>query len=401
MTFFVTKPPRDSHTSVFGFPQNVFILSVVSFLNDIGGETIKKTIPLFLNNVLGVSPSVIGLVEGVADATPQLFQPVSGYLSDLFHKRKPLVIVGQALRSFMIFLFWAGSWPQILLLRFLDRSGKGISQAPRDALIAGSSDKQHVGRSFGLNRMFDNGGAVAGLLFASLILLFSQHGSTFLTRTTFGYIVLLSVIPLFISLLLLSFFVHDVRAPVEKVRFVVHDSLGKKFYIFLALSFLFTLGNSSDAFLILKAQRVGLQVWQIFLLLAGYSLVSSLSGLPLSSLSDRIGRKKLLVVGWMLYAVVYLFIGLSQTVSSIILFTLLYGLYYGCTEGSAKALISDIVSEKRKGTAYGIYNMMTGITLFFASTAAGFLWQAFSPAIAFYFGSILAGVSAVGLLILL
>jgi MFS family permease len=384
-----------------GFSQNVVVLSFVSLLNDIGGETIKKAIPLFLTNVLGVSASIIGLVEGVTESTPQLFQPLSGYISDRFKKRKPLVVFGQMLRSLMLFLFWAGSWPTVLFWRFLDRSGKGVAQAPRDALIAGSSEASHVGRSFGLNRMFDNGGAVIGLVLAGIITLSLGHGSLLMTQQIFGWIVLLAVIPLVVSVFLVAFGVHDVPIRPVAQKIVLHDHLGRKFYLFLFFSFLFTLGNSSDAFLVLKSQHIGFNLWQIFFLLALYSLVSSLSGLPLSSLSDRIGRKKLLVTGWFLYSVIYLFLGLTASGIAMVILFILYGLYYGATEGSAKALVSDLVSDKHKGAAYGIYNMTTGFTVLFASVIAGYLWQTVSPASAFYLGSALSAVAAAGLVIVL
>ena len=382
---------------IFGFSRNVFVLSFVSFLNDIGGETIKKTIPLFLANVLGVRPAIIGLVEGLADATPQLLQPLSGYISDVFKKRKLLVIIGQILRSAMLFLFWTNSWVHVLLVRLSDRTGKGIAMAPRDALLAVSSEKNHVGRSFGLSRMFDNAGAFVGLTLAALIMLVSSRGSLLLTRETFQSIVLLSVIPLLLSVVLISFFVHDVTQSDYNPRLVLRDKLGKKFYTFLGLSFLFTLGNSSDAFIILKAQLVGLAVWQIFLLLAGYSFVASTSGYYLSGLSDRVGRKKLLLSGWFLYSVVYFFIGRSTTATAMVGLTLLYGLYYGFTEGSAKAFVSDIVPVSKKGTAYGLYNMTIGVTIFFASLFAGILWQTIASSAVFYFGAAMATLAAVGL----
>lgn len=391
---------RDSK-QLFGFPRNVFVLSFVSFLNDIGGETIKKTIPLFLTNVLGVKPAIVGLVEGLADATPQLLQPISGYISDVFKKRKLLVIIGQILRSVMVFLFWANSWAHVVLVRLSDRTGKGIAMAPRDALLAVSSEKNHVGRSFGLSRMFDNAGAVVGLTLAAIIMLVSTHGSLLLTRETFQSIVLLAVIPLVLSIFLISFFVHDVKPSADKPALVLHDHFGRKFYVFLGFSFLFTLGSSSDAFIVLKAQLVGLAVWQIFLLLAGYSFVASTSGYYLSGLSDRIGRKTLLLSGWFLYSAVYFFIGGSTTIVSMVGLTLLYGLYYGFTEGSAKAFVSDIVPISKKGTAYGLYNMTVGITVFFASLLAGILWQTVAPSAVFYFGSVMAALAAIGLLFFL
>lgn len=385
---------------VFGFPQNVFVLSFVSFLNDISGETIKKTIPLFLTNVLGVKPAMVGFIEGVADATPQLLQPLSGHVSDVFRKRKILVVIGQILRSTMPLLYWANSWTQVLLVRLSDRTGKGIAMAPRDALLAVSSEKNHVGRSFGLSRMFDNAGAFIGLILATLIVIASSRGSLLLTRETFQSIILLAVIPLVLVIFLISFFVHDVRSADDNPRLVLHDKLGRKFYLFLALSFLFTLGNSSDAFIILKAQLAGLAIWQIFLLMAGYSLISSVSGYYLSGLSDHIGRKKLLIVGWALYSVVYFLFGITHQAIVLVGLTLLYGLYYGFTEGSAKAYVSDIVPEPQKATAFGIYNMTVGVTIFFASLIAGFLWQTTAPSAAFYFGSTLALLATCGLLII-
>ncbi len=384
-----------------GFSQNVIILSLVSFLNDIGGETIKKAIPLFLTNVLGVKPAVIGLVEGVTESAPQLLQPISGYISDAFKKRKALVVVGQILRSSMVLLFWATSWPGVLFVRFLDRSGKGLAQAPRDALISASSEEGHVGRSFGLSRMFDNAGAFVGLVLVALIVLFGQKGSILLTRTTFQYIVLLAVVPLVSAVCLIAMFVSDVAVVKKAPSLVLHDRLGRKFYLFLALSFLFALGNSSDAFIILKAQLVGIAVWQIFLLLAGYSLVSSVSGYYLSGLSDRVGRKKILLAGWLLYSVVYLLIGRTSGAMTVVFLTFVYGLYYGFTEGTAKAFVSDIVPVTKKATAYGLYNMTIGVTVFFSSLIAGILWQVLAPSATFYFGSAMAGAAAVGLFLLL
>ncbi len=381
----------------FGFPQNVFVLSLVSFFNDVGGETIKRAIPLYLSNILGVKTSVIGLVEGVAEATPHIFQPISGRLSDAVYRRKPLVVGGQFMRLTMLLLFWATSWPVVLLLRFIDRSGKGIANAPRDALIASSSPKTKKGRSFGLSRALDDAGSVAGMILAALLF----GSSVSLTQAGFQHIVLLAVVPLCIALALLVLFVRDRGERHKGERFTLHDSFPKKFYLFLAISFVFTLGNSSDAFLVLKAQLVGMPLSQIFLLLALLNLVASLFGLPLSSLSDQVGRKKLLVSGWGLYAVVYGIFAQTEGVSGIVIATMLYGLYYAVTQGAAKALVADVVAERRFGAAYGLYNLVTGITLLPASYIAGFLWQTISPDAAFYFGGISAVVSAVLLFIML
>lgn len=384
--------------SFFGFPQNVFVLSIISFLNDVGGETIKRTIPLFLTNILGAKTGIVGLVEGLGEATPQIFQPLSGFLSDKMKKRKPLVLFGQILRSSMVFLFWANSWWQVLIIRFLDRSGKGTTGAPRDALLASSSPDNMRGRSFGLNRSFDNAGAVFGLVLAGMIVLLTQKGNLILEVGTFKMIVLLAVVPLALALVLITFFVYDEEKKIKvgnQISF--KDQLNPKFYRFLALFFLFALANSSDGFLILRAQNVGVSLSMIFFLLAFLNLVSSLVSLPAGNLSDKIGRKRLLFFGWILYGVTYFGFALASIYWQILGLFLLYGIYTGLTEGVARALIADLVGSDRRGAAFGIYNLVVGGALFPASLIAGFLWQVISPAAPFYFGSLLAFLAATGL----
>lgn len=382
----------------FGFSQNVFVLSIVSFLNDIGGETIKKAIPLFLTNVLGAPLSVVGLIEGVGESAPQIFQPLSGWLSDQTSKRKPFVLFGQALRSSMILLFFAVSWPYVLLIRFLDRSGKGISSAPRDALISLSTQDGAKGRAFGLNRALDNAGAVIGLFLAGLIVLFSQTGSVLLERQTFSKIVLLAGIPLVLAFLLIFLFIQE-KDHQKALSLKLSNKLSKKYYHFLFISFLFTLGNSSDGFLILRAQNVGINLASIFFLLSFYNLVSFSFALPAGEFSDKIGRKKILVLGWLLYGLTYLGFGkLGSPFMAIPLF-LLYGIYFGLTEGVAKAYVADLVVEEKRGTAFGLYNMTVGLTLLLSSFIAGVLWQTISPSAPFYFGAVMAVLASIGLLV--
>lgn len=385
---------------IFGYPSNVFFLSVVSLLNDIGGETIKKTIPLYLANVLGIPASIIGFIEGVANSMPQFVQPVTGFFSDRSQKRKPYVVIGQVLRSAMVLLFWAMSWPSIFVIRLLDRGGKGFAEAPRDALISSSAEKGHVGKAFGLNRMFDNAGAAIGLFIASLVVFISVKYSTYLTLPLFHSIVLLSVVPLLANIGIIAFFVTDVPGKIQIRQTGSVKGLGGLFYRFLALSILFMLGNSSDAFIILQSQRIGMELWVIFLLLAGYSLTSSLSAVPLSSLSDRFGRKILLITGWLYYAGIYLAFAVIKSPAIMFVAVLFYGMYYGFTEGSARAFVADLVPEDRRGIAYGIYNMGTGIALLLASVIGGAVWQVISPEATFYVGSIAALMSGIGLIFL-
>lgn len=386
--------------SILGFPQNVFILSFVSFLNDIGGQTIKYAIPLFLTTALGVKTSIVGLIEGIGEATPTLFQPISGLLSDKLQKRKPLVLVGQILRSLIVFLFFASSWWLVLLIRFLDRTGKGIQVAPRDALLSASTDAKNQGKAFGLSRAMDNAGALVGLTLAGFITVFAGQGILSLTKPIFQAIVLLAVVPAIISAFLILFFVSDVEIKSEKTALNLSENIGKKFYLFLAIMFIFTLGNSSDAFLILKAQRVGMDIPSIFFLLAAFSLTASLINVPAGILSDRIGRRKTIVFGWTIYALVYFGFAQATTITIVITLFIIYGVYYGFTEGVAKAYVADIVPSDKKGIAFGLYNLVIGGTLLPASLVAGFLWQTFSPQVAFYFGGILAMIATVVFLLL-
>ncbi len=384
---------------IFGFPQNVFVLSIVSFFNDIGGETIKRTIPLFLTNVLGVKTEIVGLIEGVAESTPQIFQPISGWLSDKMKKRKPLVLFGQIIRSSMVFLFWATGWGQVLVLRFLDRSGKGITGAPRDALIAASSGEKERGRSFSLNRALDDAGAVFGLVLAGVITIVIQKGLPVLEEKTFTSIVLLAVIPLILAVLAVLFFVKEEEGEGHTSN-VIHleEKLNPKFYRFLLLTFVFSLANSSDGFLVLRAQNIGVPIAIIFFLLALLNLMAALVSVPAGNLSDKIGRKSLLFWGWLIYGLTYLGFGQVNSLVSIIGLFFVYGIYLGLTEGVAKALVSDLVGTEKRGTAFGVYNLVVGGTLLPASLIAGFLWQAVNPAAAFYFGAVLSLVAAFGLI---
>ncbi len=383
---------------IFGFSQNVLVLSIVSFFNDIGGETIKRTIPLFLTNVLGVKTDIVGLVEGVAEATPQIFQPISGWLSDKFKKRKPLIVSGQIIRSAVIFLFWATSWGQVLIIRFLDRSGKGINGAPRDALIAASSNEKEQGRSFGLNRAFDDGGAVFGLVMAGIITFVMQKGVPVLEEKTFTSIVLLAVVPLILAVIAVLLFVKDENKSVSKYNPIhFEEKLNPKFYHFLVLTFIFSLANSSDGFLVLRAQNIGVPIALIFFLLAILNMMAALISVPAGNLSDKIGRKTLLLWGWLIYSLAYF--GFSQVNSLWFIAALffIYGIYMGLTEGVAKALVADLVGSNKRGTAYGIYNLVIGGTLLPASFIAGFLWQRINPAAPFYFDAVLSLVAALGL----
>lgn len=387
-----------------GLDRNVKVLGVVTLLNDLSSEVAVRTLPLFLANVLGVKTGIIGFIEGVAESTSTLLKIVSGYLADRLGKKKGLTLWGYGLSGFTKpLLYFANTWVLVLLIRFLDRVGKGIRTAPRDALIADVTPAQHRGRAFGFNKAMDKIGAVVGLLLAAWILSMMQSAQGTLTHASYQALVLLSVIPGIASVLILAV---GVREPASshsmpsKAALLSWRSLDSRFKAFLGIIVLFTLGNSSDAFLMLRAQTVGLSTTEIFLLLAAFNLVITLSSLPAGILSDRLGRRKLIISGWLIYAFIYFGFAMATAAWHVMVLYILYGLYYGAFQGAASALVADLVPAERRGTAYGLLSGAIGVTVFPASLIAGLLWQWFSPAAPFYFGAALALLSACFLLLI-
>ncbi len=390
-------------SSLRRLPRNVWVVTATSFLTDISSEMIVNLIPLFLANVLGAKTAVIGMIEGIAETTASLMKLYSGWLSDRLGKRKWLTVLGYGLSTVAKpFLYFANTWGWVLGVRFADRLGKGIRTAPRDSLVAGSIDERQRGLAFGLHRAGDTAGAFIGLLIAAVIILATQSGATELSRNTFQIVVLISIIPAALAVLVLAIGAKEVasgngaRVPILSLK-----GMDKRFKLFLFVVILFTLGNSSDAFIILRGQERGLTLLQVMGMLMTFNLVyASLSG-PLGALSDKIGRRKLIVGGWLAYGLVYLGFALSRTGWHIWALFGLYGIYYAAAEGTAKALIADLVPAEKRGTAYGLYNAAVGLTAFPASLIAGLLWQGafgwagFGASAPFFFGAglaLLAGV---------
>lgn len=375
-------------------PRNVWVMTITSFLTDVSSEMIFNLLPLFLSNVLGVSTSAIGLIEGLAETTASLLKGLSGWLSDYLQQRKWLTVAGYGLSALSKpFLFLAGSWLAVLGVRLTDRVGKGLRTAPRDALIADSVGETERGAAFGLHRAGDTAGAMTGLIIALLIVLATQSESITLDRQTFQWIVLASIIPAFMGVGILAFGAKEIK-PLSKaenitVQFGFRD-LNPQFYQFLGILVIFTLGNSADSFLILRAQERGLSVAGILLMLIIFNLIYSVLSAPAGILSDRIGRDKLLIAGWLIYAGIYLGFALSHTVLQIQLLYGIYGIYYAMTEGTAKAFIADLVPSEQRGTAYGLYNGMVGLAALPASLIAGILWQQVNASIPFLVGAMLA-----------
>jgi MFS family permease len=378
---------------------NIWFLAIGSFLTDVSSEMLTNLIPLFLYNVLGVQTSIIGLIDGIAETTASLVKIYSGALSDRIGKRKLITVIGYAVSTVSKpFLYFATTWEWVLGVRFSDRVGKGIRTAPRDALLADSAKSDQRGLAFGLHRAGDTAGAFVGLGIAALIIWLTQSGVAELTRHTFQIVVLASIIPAVLAVLVLALGVKEVQAARKENTNLPSFSwkaFDKRFRAFLVVMIIFTLGNSSDSFIVLRGQDRGLSVLQIMGMLMTFNAVYSLLAGPLGSLSDRIGRRKLMLVGWTTYGLVYLGFALSHTGVQIWVLFGFYGIYYALTEGVAKALVADIVPQEQRGTAYGLFNAAIGFSALPASLIAGILWQTVSPAAPFAFGaslSILAGI---------
>ena len=392
----------EEKVSLRTLPRNVWAVSLTSFFMDISSEMVINILPLFLSNVLGVRTNIIGIIEGVAESTASLLKLFSGWLSDKLRGRKWIAVIGYAISALAKpFFYFANSWGVIAGVRWADRVGKGIRTAPRDALVADSIQPEARGLAFGLHRAADTAGAALGLLIALLAVWLAQSSQVELGAPTFRTVVLLSLIPAALAVLSLVIGARDVPATKthEMPKFAFR-SLGKRFMIFMLIVGIFDLGNSSDAFLVLRAQERGLSVTGVLGVLVVFNLVYTLVSTPAGSLSDRVGRKRLLVGGWLLYAAIYAGFGLAGTTWHIWGLYLLYGFYYGLTYGTTKAMVADIVAENLRGTAYGTYNAVLGILDFPASLIAGVLWQGvgvwegFGPGAPFLFGAGMALLAA-------
>lgn len=386
-------------------PRNVWAVSLTSFFMDISSEMVINILPLFLSNVLGVKTNVIGLIEGIAEATASLLKVFSGWLSDKLRARKWLAVAGYGLSSLAKpFFYIANSWGVVASVRWADRVGKGVRTAPRDALVADSIDEGHRGLAFGLHRAADTGGAVLGLVIALVVVWTAQRGNMALGRATFQAVVLTSLIPAFLAVLSLAIGAQDV--PVRETRkspTVSFRGLGRSFAIFMIIVGIFDLGNSSDAFLVLRASERGLNVVQVLGMLITFNVVYTLLSTPAGSLSDRIGRRKLIIGGWLIYALIYFGLAVAGTGWHVWALYAVYGAYYGLAYGTTKAMVADIVPAELRGTAYGTYNAVLGVLDFPASLIAGLLWSGipsrgwngFGPSAPFFFGGMLALIAAV------
>ena len=383
---------------------NVFALSLVSLLNDTSSEIIYPLLPAFLALTLGASPFAIGLIEGFAESVAALLKLFSGYFSDKFNNRKLPVFIGYALASVTRpFLAFVGSWQQVLAVRVTDRVGKGIRGTPRDALIADSVPLEKRGLAFGFNRAADHLGAVIGPICAFILLSFIAANPDKPTANDYRQVFLFASIPVVLGLFVIVFFVKDKKheslenIPVTPIKLSLKefDANFKRFLVVIAL---FTLSNSTDAFLLLRAQQAGIAtpllpiLWMVLHI---SKLVFSLIG---GDLSDRIGRKTLIFTGWIVYALVYAAFGFVNSPWQAWTLFIIYGVYFGLTEGVEKALVADLVAPEKRGTAFGFYNLAFSVTVLPASIIFGGLWSQFGATTAFLISAVISICAALLLL---
>lgn len=401
MTESTAENPKNRWQRYIKLPRNVLALSFVSLLNDTSSEIIYPLLPAFLALSLGASPFAIGLIEGFAESVASLLKLVSGYVSDRFGSRKLPVFLGYSLAAIMRpFLAFVTTWPQVLVVRMTDRVGKGIRGAPRDALIAESVPKNQRGFAFGFNRAADHLGAVFGPVAGFFLLLIFAVDRQSPTIHEYQQVFLFASVPVVIGLLVIAFAVKE--EPKAEGAVAIAPSLSLKgfdsnFKRFLFVVAVFTLSNSTDAFLLLRASDAGISPVVLPLLwmtLHFSKVVSSLIG---GDLSDKFGRKTLIISGWVIYALVYVGFGFVSSPWQCWLLFIIYGTYFGLTEGVEKAFVADMVPEKKRGTAYGLYNLAFGITVFPASLLFGLAWNQFGASVAFI-GSACVSIFAIVLL---
>lgn len=374
---------------------NIVLLGITSFLTDISSEMVYPLLPVYLVTRLGASPAILGLIEGIAESLASLLKVFSGYFSDKIKLRRPFTIFGYSCSTFgKFFLYISSGWGMVLFSRVIDRFGKGIRTAPRDALIADSAAIGKRGAAFGLHRAMDTLGAAMGVIVAYFLIVNYQDN--------FKNIFLISLIPAGLAVVFL-FFVKEKKHPIYLgARHAVPlqfrwKTLDKRLKLFLIFSFIFTLGNSSNQFLLLRAKDSGNPLAVVILFYLVYNLIASFASYPAARLSDHIGRKTLLVCGYIFYGLVYLGFAVNKSVPGFWFLFGLYGLYTAFTEGVEKALVSDIAPAELRATAIGLHATLVGIGLLPASLLAGLLWRYLGASAPFYFGGVMGITASVGL----
>ena len=379
-----------------GISKNVFSIGLVSFLTDASTEIYYPLLPVFLRTVIGAGALFIGVIEGIAETTASLLKLVSGWLSDKLNRRKAVVVAGYGLSGLTrpLIAISTAAW-HVLGARFLDRIGKGVRTASRDALIADSTHPNYRGKAFGFHRAMDHAGAVVGSGIGFVLL--ATIGERF--RTIFWF----ASIPAALAVFVLVFFVAEVRRTGEltKLPMLTLKPFDRYFKLFLPIVILFTLGNSSDAFLLLRAKDLGVITKFMPVLWVVLHIVKVIFSMPGGAWSDRVGRRKAIITGWGVYSLIYLGFAFAGRQWHIWSLFALYGIYYGLTEGPQKAIVADLVPSEIRATAYGVYHFAIGIATLPASLIMGALWEKFSPTVAFTFGAALSLIAMVLLVLVI
>ncbi|MEG1629836.1 MAG: MFS transporter [Erysipelotrichaceae bacterium] len=373
--------------------RNVIFLGLVSFFSDISSEMVYPLIPLYLTSAFGATPTLVGFIEGIAESLASLLKVFSGYISDKYKHKKPLAFTGYGLGLFYkLALIFASSWFGILLARVVDRLGKGIRTAPRDVMVADSASEGHAGSAFGIHKALDMAGSAIGILISFILLksVSGEHG--------YKQIFALSMIPVVLGLVFFHFVkekpIHQVESKVEPF-WKKTKCLDHRLKLYLFVCFLFTLGNSSNTFLLLRAGNVGFSNSNVILLYFIYNLTASVLAYPLGKLSDKIGRKALLVSGYLMFSLVYLGFGFVHSKTLMIMIFVLYGVYSAMSAGVERAFIAEIAPSDLRGTMLGFQSMLVGVALLPASFIAGLLWDGVGAYAPFVFGASLSLIAAI------
>ncbi len=386
------KTMENNEKKIFGLHRNVFFSGLTSFFTDTSTKMIYSVMPLFLLSI-GASKTSISLIEGIAESTASLFKAFSGMWSDKIGKNKPFMLFGYGITALVTPLYSFVKLPvQVLFLRFFEKIGKGLRAAPRDSLISASVPKNETGKNFGFHKAMDNSGAILGPLIAFLLLSWFP--------LNYKNVFVIATIPAILGVLSIAIFIKDAKSDKNESNNKFHiKQLPKKFYFFLLIMFIFTLGNSADALLLVKTAETGIDKSYIPFVYMIFNCVSVFLAIPIGKISDKIGREKLIILGFFIYAVVYFFFGKFNNLNVFIVLFVLYGLYSALVDTSQKAMVSDIVSKELKGTGFGLYHAVLGITLLPASLIAGLLYDNVNSNAPFYFGSVMAMI-ATGLMII-